>query len=185
MNSSATNPGKCQRGRISSLTPSLNDRTLTVFAGSSLVLPAALGLFLSGGPTMLCPLPTLTVLPALVFSPIAPVVVVIPTLLFFAWNPALLRGVSAPPTRSYILFGALVALSVVYFVLSWGYGVRFQGRKYTQAIAVANAIWIGLLAVLFVLSRVRKPTFVFNLALHWLLFAWLAWYAFPYLGELP
>jgi hypothetical protein len=22
-----------------------------------------------------------------------------------------------------------------------------------------------------------------NLAFHWVLFAWLAWYAFPYLGE--
>jgi hypothetical protein len=154
-------------------------------AGASLVVPAAVGLFLTGVPTMLCPLPTLTVLPALVFSPLAPLVVVIPTLLFHAWNPALLRGVSITPRRSYILFGALVALSVVYFVLSWDYGVQYQGRKYTQAIAVANAIWIVLLTFLFALSRIRKPSFVFNLTLHWLLFAWLAWYAFPYLGELP
>jgi hypothetical protein len=24
-----------------------------------------------------------------------------------------------------------------------------------------------------------------SLFVHWMLFAWLAWYAFPYLGELP
>jgi hypothetical protein len=164
---------------------SLSDRTLTIFAGWSLILPAALGLFLTGVPTIFCPLPILTVLPALVFSPLAPVVVVIPTLLFSAWNPALFRGVPAPPKRSYILFGALVVLSVVYFVDGWGDGVHYEGRIYTRAIAIANGIWIALLTFLFVLSRVRKSSFVFNLTLHWLLFAWLAWYAFPYLGELP
>jgi hypothetical protein len=167
------------------LIPSPSARMLTISVGALLVVPAALGLFLPDVPTIFCPLPILTILPALVFSPLAPVVVVIPSLLFFAWNPALFRGVPTPPKRSYMLFGALVALSVVYFVLSWDDGVKYESRSYTQAIALANAIWIALLTVLFVVSRIRKPSFVFNLTLHWLLFAWLAWYAFPYLGELP
>jgi hypothetical protein len=31
----------------------------------------------------------------------------------------------------------------------------------------------------------RQPSFKGNLFSHWLLFSWLAYYAFPYLGELP
>src|SRR3984893_10961839 len=116
--------------RIASLTQSLSDKTLTVFARSFLVLPAALGLFLTAGPTLLCPFPTLMVLPAFLFSVLAPVAVAIPALLFFAWNPALSRGVSITPTGSYILFGAPAAPSVVFFVLSWSYGVQQQGGKY-------------------------------------------------------
>ena len=160
-------------------------RTLTVLAALLLVVPATLGLFLTGVPTIFCPLSTLTILPAFALSGLAPVVVLIPTLLFFAWNPTLFRGVPTPPRRSYILFGVLAALSVVYFVLSWDNGVHYEGRAYTQSIIVVNAAWIALLTVLFVLSRTRKSSFVFNLTLHWLLFAWLGWYAFPYLGELP
>lgn len=167
------------------MTLSLSERSLTFLAGASLVVPAAVGLFLTGVPTIFCPLPLLTVLPAFMLFAVAPVVVVIPSGLFFAWNPTLFRGVPAPPRRSYILFGALVVLSVVYFVVSWGDGVQFEGRSYTRTIAIANVIWIALLTFLFVLSRTRKPSFIFNLTLHWLLFAWLAWYAFPYLGELP
>jgi hypothetical protein len=30
-----------------------------------------------------------------------------------------------------------------------------------------------------------EPSFISNLVVHWILFVWLAWYAFPYLGELP
>ena len=164
---------------------SVSNRTLTLFAATLLVVPAACGLFLTGVPTIFCPFPTLTILPAFALSSFTPVVVVLPSLLFFAWNPALFSGAQIPPRRSYILFGALVLLSVVYFVLSWSYGVQYQGRSYTLTIALANAIWIALLTVLFALSRTRKPTFIYNLTLHWLLFAWLAWYAFPYLGELP
>jgi hypothetical protein len=166
------------------LAQTLNDGTRTVLAGTSLVIPASLGLFLTGGPTIFCPLPILTVLPLFVRLPPS-VAILIPSLLFFVWNSALLRGAPVVPKRSYLLFGALVILSVVYFNLSWGYGLQYQGRRYTQGIALANAIWIALLIVLFALSRTQKPSFVFNLTLHWLFFAWLAWYAFPYLGELP
>jgi hypothetical protein len=41
------------------------------------------------------------------------------------------------------------------------------------------------LAALFARYQQRDITFRLVLALHWLLFSWLAWYAFPYLGELP
>ena len=160
-------------------------RTLTVLAALSLVAPATLGLFFTGAPTIFCPFPTLTILPAFVLSGLAPLVVAIPTLLFIAWNSALFRGAPTAPLRSYILFGVLAALSVVYFIGSWSYGLRYQGRKYTEAITLVNAIWIALLTVLFIVSRVRKPSFALNLTVHWLLFVWLAWYAFPYLGELP
>jgi len=74
---------------------------------------------------------------------------------------------------------------VIYFIDSWADGVQFESKRYTQTIAIANIIWITFLTFLFAFSRIRKPSFIFNLTLHWLMFAWLAWYAFPYLGELP
>jgi hypothetical protein len=31
----------------------------------------------------------------------------------------------------------------------------------------------------------KSKSFASNLIFHWLLFAWLGWFAFPYLGESP
>jgi len=163
----------------------LSDRTLTLQAGLALLVPASLGLLATGGPTILCPFPTFTILPAFLFSAAFPLAIIVPPLFFFAWNPALFRGESKTPRRTYALFGALIALSVAYFVASWGYGLKYQGKNYTMEIAAANVVWILVLSVLFILSRKRSSSFRFNLLLHWFLFAWLAWYAFPYLGELP
>jgi hypothetical protein len=66
----------------------------------------------------------------------------------------------------------------------WGYGNEYQGHKYTEIICAINVGWIAVLwAVLLRASRLRS--FGSNLLFHATLFAWLAWYAFPYLGELP
>jgi hypothetical protein len=104
--------------------------------------------------------------------------------LFFAWNPNLFRGNVNVPKRSWVLLTMLSILSVVYFVSSWRNGNQYQGREYTVAICAENIAWlVGLWAILYCSSRLCS--FKANLFFHAVLFAWLAWCAFPYLGELP
>lgn len=173
--------------------PQLTSRFVTLVCGIGLIVPASigLGLFGSGAPTLISPLPALTIVPAFLFSglfrdaSLFKIVAVLPTLLFFAWNPNLLRGEAKIPKRSYVLFSTAIVLSAVYFIASWKWGIQYQGIRYVQTICAINLVWTGFVAFAFALSLKRSSSFGLNLFLHWILFAWLAWYAFPYLGELP
>jgi hypothetical protein len=73
---------------------------------------------------------------------------------------------------------------VVWFIIVWKFGLQYEGTKYTYRVCAVNALWIAVLAALLWRSRRKDISFISNLAVHWLLFAWLAWYAFPWLGEL-
>jgi hypothetical protein len=159
---------------------------VTLVVGLALTIPAAIGLGLlrTGAPTALGPFPAMTALPAL-FTSSRIVGVVVPSLVFFAWNPGLFRGEKGLPKRSYGLLAVASILSVVWFVVGWKNGLHYQGVGYVYGVCVITVIWIAVLGALFGLYRKRESSFWPNLALHWLLFAWLAWYAFPYLGELP
>jgi hypothetical protein len=164
----------------------MNSRILVVAAGAGLLLPAWIGLLASGVPTLYSPLPTLTIVPALMLSRwhLESYAIVIPCFLFLVWNPALLQNRSQVPTRTVVLLGILTTLAIVDLAFEWKYGVEYRGLRYTIAISVVNLIWIVCLWWMTIYSR-RIPSFRRNLLCHWLLFAWLAWYAFPYLGELP
>lgn len=160
---------------------------LALVAGCSLLLPAYTGL--AGAPTLLCPLPFLTVTPAFILSTLragqfARAAVLVPALLFFAWNPGLFRGQTQIPKRSLALLMIATPLTVIWFVGSWKYGLQYQGRQYTHVICVTNAVWLAALWITLA-SRWHRDSFAGNLLFHWLLLAWLGWYAFPYLGELP
>ena len=76
-----------------------------------------------------------------------------------------------------------VALGIAYLVNSWSSGVEYRGVKYTRLICAINVAWMAALCLLLYGSSTTEPSLVRNLAFHWVLFAWLAWYAFPYLGE--
>jgi hypothetical protein len=155
----------------------------TFIAGCGLLIPASLGLLMSRVPVALGPFPALTTLPALVFS--RAFAVGVPSLLFFLWNPGLFRGDSEIPRRSLGLLVVATVLSIIWFVVGWSHGVRYQGAGYVYKVSLANVAWLACLLAAFVRFRKNKSSFGLNLALHWLLFAWFAWYAFPYLGELP
>ena len=73
----------------------------TLVAGLALLVPAAIGLH-DNGPTIIHPLPALTILPAFFLAGfhLWRAAVVIPTLLFFAWNPGLLFGDGKIPRKS-------------------------------------------------------------------------------------
>ena len=83
-----------------------------------------------------------------------------------------------------MLLGLLTGLTVVDCILEWKYGVEYRGTRHTILVYVINAVWLTSLWYT-VVHSLRQQTFKSNLFSHWLLFAWLAWYAFPYLGELP
>ena len=105
-------------------------------------------------------------------------------LLFFWWSRPVMRGDAILPTRSIALLFLAVISSAAWLIFGAEYGVEYQSRDYVLGVTVINAIsWvvIGLLALI---AR-RHPNYVYNLAFHTVLFAWLAWCAFPYMGELP
>jgi hypothetical protein len=83
------------------------------------------------------------------------------------------------------LFGVTTALNIAYFIVSWKWGLQYQGIRHVHAVSAINLVWAGVLGLGFVRSWKRTSSFTVSLLLHWMLFAWLAWYAFPYLGELP
>jgi hypothetical protein len=162
---------------------------LTCIVGLSLLIPASAGLLFDGAPMVLSPLPALTVLPAFLLSLVSPqlfkAAVFVPVIFFFAWNPRAFRGDPKIPKRSYVLLALATVLSLVWFVFSWNYGLEYQGALHTYVVCIVNIAWVGFLWVMFTRTWKVGSSFKTNLFLHWMLFAWLAWYAFPYLGELP
>jgi hypothetical protein len=132
-------------------------------------------------------MPTLTILPAFILEQwhLESLAILVPTILFFLWSPGLLLNQrSQVPTRTIVLLGLLNALTIVDFVFEWHLGLQYQGTRHTIIVCIINLIWLALLWGAVTLCW-QQPSFRGNLLLHWVLFAWLAWYAFPYLGELP
>ena len=158
----------------------MDSATLTLMAGICLAIPAMIGIS-AGEPRPLSPMPMLVMVPAFVVRVGA---VLVPIALFFAWNPSLFRGRDTIPKRTYWLLGITILLNVAWFVSGWKWGVQFEGIRYVKIVGIVNAAWSVLLVALFVAFR-NHGSFKKNLFLHWMLFVWLAWYAFPYLGELP
>src|SRR5262249_24727304 len=146
-------------------------------AGLSLLLPLAFLMVPKAVPDELYPLPGVVAIPAL-FG-LGHASTAIPTLLFFLWNPGLVRGAAKVPKRSFALLVITTLLSVPWFVAGWKYGLKFPGSNYTYSVLAINVAWlVGLWAT------IARRWNVEPLFFHWMLFAWLAWYAFPYLGEL-
>ena len=86
------------------------------------------------------------------------------------------------PKRTVWATATLTVLTVLDFSIEWKYGIEFHGPEYTITVALINAVWLGLLWWVAVRAW-RRPSFKTILVTHWLMFAWLSWYAFPYLGE--
>jgi hypothetical protein len=165
----------------------MNHRAIAIIFGLSLVLLAWVGLFSAGVPTLYCPMPTMTVVPAFVLSSVRlqTAAVLIPTLFFFLWNPGLIVGQqSTMPKRTVGLVALLSVLTIMDFVLEWRYGMQYQGTDHTIAVYTINVLWLAVIWWA-VIHALRRPSFWANLLSHWALFAWLGYYAFPYLGELP
>lgn len=83
-----------------------------------------------------------------------------------------------------VAFAVTTIASVAYFIVSWHYGMEYQGRSLLYALVCVNvAAIIGLLLILIFNHRTAEP--LSALAFYFLLFGWVGTYAFPYLGEGP
>lgn len=163
----------------------MNPFRWTLASAIALTVPAYCALTLTGTPSLLAPFPTLTILVAFALPAAFPwLAAVVPSVLFVAWNPALFRGEARVPQRSLALLMLLTVLTIVDFIIEWRDGVVYQGARFTYGVCAANVIWLVVLWIAFV-RGFRRSSFFNNLLAHWLLFAWLASFAFPYLGELP
>ena len=164
----------------------MNQRVTTIISGLGLVIPASMGLLITGYPTILHPFPVITVLPAFYLGSahLWMAGAAVPAIFFFLWSPGPSRGETQVPKRSQVLLAGLALLNVIWFVIGWKDGLYYQGSTYTHAVCAMNVVWIAILAASIVFCH-KKNSFIANLIFHWLLFAWLGWFAFPCLGELP
>jgi hypothetical protein len=145
----------------------------------------------AGIPQIYSPMPLLVVIPEFVLSSALPsprllsvVASAVVPLLFCWWCLPLARGEMAVPKRTKVCALILAPLAVVDLIFSWRYGIEYQGLQHTLAMYAINGM---ALAALFLVFRRNStgPSFPTNYLFHWLLFAWLGFAAFPYLGELP
>jgi H+/Cl- antiporter ClcA len=111
------------------------------------------------------------------------IAVILPMLFFLLWNPQLFRGEAKVPKRPYVMLALLTVLSIVDFVFSWKWAMQYEGPQYTAVVCSVNIAWLAFLGLAFARTRKTTTSFGTSLFLHWMLFAWLAWYAFPWLGE--
>ncbi len=127
----------------------MDHKLATTMGGLGLLIPSAMGLLITGYPTILHPFPAITVLPAffLASAHLWMVGVAVPVVIFFLWNPRLSHGETRIPKRSYILLAVAVFLSIIWFVFGWRFGLQYQGPTYTHWVCAINAAWIAILAV--------------------------------------
>lgn len=160
--------------------------------GAAIVVVLALLSCLSvspGTPQVYAPLNLVVLVPAfwadeLVRGAFIYVAVAVVPLCFCLWCWSVLGGSVTLPARSVVLLVVAVALSAFSLIFGAHYGIEYQSVGYVVGVATINVICWVLLGGLAFLAR-RRPSFGHNLGFHAALFAWLAWCAFPYLGELP
>ena len=102
---------------------------------------------------------------------------------FTVWSWTAIARHERVPLRSAILFGVASALCAWFFVVAWSYGLRYQGFRYTAELLGINITVFGALASVLV-ANWRTPKSWSNILFHIGVFCWLAWCAFPWLGEL-
>jgi hypothetical protein len=77
-----------------------------------------------------------------------------------------------------VLFARFTALSAVDFALGWKWGLKYEGPEYMAIVFSINVAWVGFLGLAFRRCWKASPSFRTSLFVHWMLFAWLCWYAF-------
>jgi len=104
-------------------------------------------------------------------------------ILYVVWSYRLYKNTPKIPRRSISAILILFILSLVYLIGSWSYGLGYQGITHTISMYIFNCIFWGILYYLYMTNR-KKPSFITSYLFHLVSFAWLAWVAFPWLGEL-
>lgn len=137
-------------------------------------------IYISHELTVLAPLPLVVFLP-IYFLP-RWIVLLLPSLLYLVWNWKYKATGTSIPVRSKIFLVILSLLSFYYFSNGWSAGVRYQGEWHVKMVLCSNIVFVLFLYLLWVASVLKKNA-VICLLFNWVLFVWLCWQAFPYLGE--
>jgi hypothetical protein len=104
-------------------------------------------------------------------------------ILFLVWSIHLMRRKPRIPRRSEVLYATVILLSVIYFASAWGGGAQRQGLFHTSILLLMNVGFAALTSFILFKNRLA-PKYSSSLAFHAILFSWLGWCAFPWLGEL-
>jgi len=104
--------------------------------------------------------------------------------LYLIWSLVFLRSPFKITIIQRLIASLFVLLSVVVNIYSFSYGIKYQGELYTYVLYAYNFVLIAALCFVFWLNN-RKPTIYNSAGFGIVLFAWLGWVAFPWLGEFP
>ena len=103
--------------------------------------------------------------------------------IYFIWSLFFIKKPFLIPKPTIILAGIFILLSIVFNINSYKYGLQYQGQAHTFLMYGYNIAIIGLLT--FILKRnMSAPNIINGLGFNIVLFSWLGWVAFPWLGEL-
>ncbi len=90
---------------------------------------------------------------------------------------------STIPTYMKIATLILVALSAIYLLCAWSFGIRYQGLSHTKTIIIYNlGFWVSMLAIY--RSNKNQSSLDTTIFYHFLFFSWIIYVSFPWLGEL-
>jgi len=165
-------------------------RSVVICIGAIVVALLGMMTMIAGFPKLYSPYSFTVVLPAFfIYSldlpawlfPVASVVPII--LLYLVWVLVLVR----PPYRiAKIAKGLavlLVLLSITFNLVAFKNGVKYQGELHTYVMYAYNIMFILMLAIVTWLNS-SKSTLINSTCFAVILFSWLGWVAFPWLGEL-
>jgi hypothetical protein len=168
-----------------------NSRWLALIGIVTLLLTLSWVTIAPGVPRVWAPLNLVVLAPAFLFYGLIHTTsfcLIIATLVvpafFLVWTYPSAWLADVPPKRTVALAIASVVASAISLIFGYSKGIQYQGREYVDRVFIISSVcWIAIL-ILAALS-VRNRTRAWNVAFHVFLFSWLAWYAVPYMGELP
>ncbi len=120
----------------------------------------------------------------MLFGPPSFLLILLSGPILWMWNAEAFEGGTAIPLRSTVLFVITATLSLINGITGIMSGIEYHGKLHTVTGLVISAVCLATLIIIRIWAW-RKSSFTLNITFHWLLFAWVLTYAFPYLGELP
>jgi len=139
---------------------------------------------LDWGPFIIHTYPTHTTVLALALYPNWYWAALLVPLLFAAWSYPLVRGDINIPSRSLWLGLIVIVGNIANFAFAWYDGLRYDSTSHFRDMILLNTAFFLGVTLLAILGR-KRPSPLVNWTFHIALFAWLAFAAFPYFGELP
>lgn len=108
---------------------------------------------------------------------------IILTLAYVFWSfPYAVTNIASK--KSLYLAGVLGLLSVAYYAFSYQYAAAYQGTAFFTVVCIVGFSLLFSACALSVVA-VKKKSRVISVIADALLFSWIGWLSFAYIGELP